>query len=179
MLLLDDLHWADSASVELLGALLRRPPAAGVLVALAVRPRQAPERVAAALERAHRAGTLRRLEVGALTPREARELLGEAVDDAALTALYEDAGGNPFYLEQLARSLALERSAGAPRLSPGDLDVPPAVAAALAEELALLSDRARRVLEGAAVAGDPFQPELARGRGRFARRRRSRPWTSC
>ena len=39
--------------------------------------------------------------------------------------------------------------------------MPPAVAAALAEELALLSDGARLVLEGAAVAGDPFEPELA------------------
>ena len=161
VLLLDDLHWADSASVELLGGLLRRPPAAAVLVALAVRPRQASQRVATALERAHRAGTLRRLEVGTLTPSEARELLGEAVDDDAMAALYEDAGGNPFYLEQLARSRALDRSPGTPPLSPGDLEVPPAVAAALAEELGLLSDGARGVLEGAAVAGDPFQPELA------------------
>jgi DNA-binding NarL/FixJ family response regulator len=161
VLVLDDLHWADSASVELLGGLLRRPPAAAVLVALAVRPRQAPERLAAALERAHRAGTLLRVEVGALTPGEARELLGEAVDGAAAAALYEESGGNPFYLEQLARSLALEHTPGAPGLSPADLDVPLAVAAALAEELALLSDGVRLVLKGAAVAGDPFEPELA------------------
>jgi ATP/maltotriose-dependent transcriptional regulator MalT len=161
VLVLDDLHWADSASVELLGALLRQPPAAAVLVALAVRPRQAPERLAAALERAHRAGTLLRVEVGALTRGETRELLGESVEGAAATALYDESGGNPFYLEQLARSLALERTAGASELSPADLDVSPAVAAALAEELALLSDGARLVLEGAAVAGDPFEPELA------------------
>ena len=50
VLVLDDFHWADSASIELLGALLRRPPAAPVLIALAVRPRQVPERLAAALE---------------------------------------------------------------------------------------------------------------------------------
>jgi ATP/maltotriose-dependent transcriptional regulator MalT len=161
VLVLDDLHWADSASVELLGALLRRPPAAAVLVGLAVRPRQAPARVAAALERAHRAGTLLRVEVGALTRSEARELLGEAVDGAAATTLYEESGGNPFYLEQLARSLALEPTAGVSELSPADLDVPPAVAVALGEELCLLSDGARLVLEGAAVAGDPFEPELA------------------
>src|SRR5918997_1094332 len=99
VLMLDDLHWADSGSAELLGALLRRPPAAAVLIALAVRPRQAPERLAAALERAHRAETLLRVEVGALTRGEARELLGEAVDGAAATALYEESGGNPFYLE--------------------------------------------------------------------------------
>ena len=34
VLVLDDFHWADSGSVELLGALPRRPPAAPVLVAL-------------------------------------------------------------------------------------------------------------------------------------------------
>ena len=48
-------HWADPASVELLGALLRRPPGAAVLIAVALRPRQTPDRLAAALERAHRA----------------------------------------------------------------------------------------------------------------------------
>ena len=103
VLVLDDLHWGDSASVELLGALLRRPPGAAVLVAVALRPRQVPERLSAALERAHRAGALTRIELGALTPVEARELLGEAVDVAEATALFEECGGNPFYLEQLAR----------------------------------------------------------------------------
>ena len=32
VLILDDVHWADSASIELLGALLRRPPSAPVLL---------------------------------------------------------------------------------------------------------------------------------------------------
>jgi ATP/maltotriose-dependent transcriptional regulator MalT len=161
VLVLDDLHWADSGSAELLGALLRRPPAAAVLVALAVRPRQAPERVTAALERAQRIGTLVRVDVGALTRGEAGELLGDAFDTRAATALFEESGGNPFYLQQLARSVARERSAGGPGLSLTDLDVLPAVAAALVEELALLSDVARLVLGGGAVAGDPFEPELA------------------
>src|SRR5215468_10341513 len=67
VLVLDDFHWADSASGELLGALLRRPPAAPVLLALAVRPRQMPERLAAALERAHREGLLTRIMLRALT----------------------------------------------------------------------------------------------------------------
>ena len=58
VLLLDDLHWADAGSIELLGSLLRRPPAARVLIALAVRPRQLPERLSGALDRAARAGTL-------------------------------------------------------------------------------------------------------------------------
>jgi DNA-binding CsgD family transcriptional regulator len=41
------------------------------------------------------------------------------------------------------------------------VDVPDAVAAALTEELGLLSEQARLILEGAAVAGDPFDPEVA------------------
>ena len=163
VLVLDDLHWADSASIELLGALLRRPPAAPVLIALALRPRQMPERLPAALERAHRAAALTRIELAALTPVQAREFLGEAVDGADATVLYEESGGNPFYLEQLARSL--ERPGGPARVVPetslAAIGVPSAVAAALTEELALLSDDTRLVLEGAAVAGDPFEPELA------------------
>ena len=46
VLVLDDLHWADPASLELLGALLRRPPDAAVLLAVALRPRQLDEAVA-------------------------------------------------------------------------------------------------------------------------------------
>jgi ATP/maltotriose-dependent transcriptional regulator MalT len=162
VLVLDDFHWADSASVELLGALLRRPPAAAVLNAVALRPRQTPERLVAALERAHRAAALRRVELGALTPDEARKLLGERVDAAGAANLYQESGGNPFYLEQLARSP--ERAGGVtptPESFLAGLEVPPAVAASLSEELALLSDGGRLVLEGAAVAGDPFEPELA------------------
>jgi DNA-binding NarL/FixJ family response regulator len=146
VLLLDDLHWADPGSVELLGALLRRPPAGSVLLALAARPRQVPERLLGALVRARSAGTLRRLELAPLGADEARELLGGAPET---DALYAESGGNPLYLEQLARSL--DRTG----------EVPRDVAAAFADELALLSPGARRVLEGAAVAGDPFAPELA------------------
>ena len=156
VLVLDDFHWADSASVELLGALLRRPPAAAVLIALAVRPHQMAERLYAALERAHREKGVSRIELGALTPLEARELVGDEV-----AVLYDESGGNPFYLEQLARSLGRHDGAGAPDVPLSGIEVPSAVAASLSEELGLLSDDARRVLEGASVAGDPFEPELA------------------
>jgi DNA-binding NarL/FixJ family response regulator len=162
VVVLDDFHWADPASVELIGALLRRPPAAPVLIAVAVRPRQMPQRLSAALERAHREATLARIELAALTPVEARELLGERVDVANATVLYDESGGNPFYLEQLARSIDRDGVTNhAPEISLTGVEVPAAVAASLSEELALLSEQGRRVLEGAAVAGDPFEPELA------------------
>ena len=148
VLILDDLHWADSGSLELLGSLLRRPPAAPVLLALAVRPRQVPERIAGALER------IERIELEPLDQAQARELVGEAAD-----AVFADSGGNPFYLQQLAR--APRGSAAGPAVALAGVEVPRAVAAALAGELAQLSEDARIVLAGAAVAGDPFEPELA------------------
>jgi ATP/maltotriose-dependent transcriptional regulator MalT len=163
VLVLDDVHWADSASIDLLGALLRRPPAAPVLLALGARPRQMPERLTSALERANRAGGLTLLELGALKREEAAQLLGEGTSAAFADELYRQSGGNPFYLEELARSL--DRG-DRPSMTGADLsltgvDVPRAVAAALTEELALLPDTSRRLFEGAAVVGDPFEPELA------------------
>jgi ATP/maltotriose-dependent transcriptional regulator MalT len=159
VLVLDDFHWADPASVELLGALLRRPPGAAVLIALALRPRQVSEQVSAALAPAHRAAALNRIELGTLSADETRELLGQTVAAADARVLYEQSGGNPFYLEQLARSLrhAAETSATEISLS----GVPTAVVAALGEEISQLSSAGRLLLEGAAVAGDPFEPELA------------------
>ena len=163
VLMLDDVHWADSASVELLGALLRSPPAAAVLLAIGARPRQLPERLAVAVERANRAGTLVRLELGGLGRADAAALLGTDVDQAHLDGYYEECGGNPFYLEQLARSARLPDGPPSTRapLSLGAIGVPAAVSAALSEELNLLSPATRTLLQGAAVAGDPFEPELA------------------
>jgi DNA-binding NarL/FixJ family response regulator len=104
-----------------------------------------------------------------LTPAESREILGRSVGDVDAATLIEECGGNPFYLEQLARSVD---RAGATRPPANDafraLDVPPAVAASLREEVGLLSFNGRVVLEGAAVAGDPFDPELTSAAARLA-----------
>src|SRR3954454_8848754 len=159
LLMLDDVHWADPASVELLGALLHRPPTAQILVALAARPRQLSKRLAAAVEQSHRHGTIVRIELAPLSRLESRELLG---DRRETSGLYQESGGNPFYLEQLARWGGRYDDRSPAEDTPlGVVDVPAAVAAALTEELALLSGEARLILQGAAVAGDPFDPELA------------------
>jgi DNA-binding NarL/FixJ family response regulator len=163
VLALDDFHWADSASVELVVALLHRPPDAGVLLALGARPRQLPASLASALERGLRAGTLTRIELGALSREQTGELLGRSDDDPLTAALYEESGGNPFYLEQLVRAgdKPLDAATSRADVSLAGIEVPPMVAAALTEELALLTALARRVLDGASVAGDPFELDLA------------------
>ena len=73
-------------------------------MALASRPLHVPERLSAALERARRADQITRIELGALSAEEARELLGDLGDRVDPDLLYVESGGNPFYLEQLARA---------------------------------------------------------------------------
>ncbi len=157
VLVLDDLHWADTASIELLAALLRRGPEAPVLVAFAFRRGQAPERLSAALA----VPSLLRIGLEQLSEAQAAELLGD-VDARSLADIYSHGGGNPFYLEQLARASEEGKPLAAPA-SNGDSEtgVPAAVAAALSEELESLSPQARGLLDAAAVAGEPFEPDLA------------------
>ena len=161
VLILDDFHWADPASVDLLASLLHRPPNAAVLIVLGARPSQGPPRLAGALDRALRGGELTRIELEPLTGEEAAAMLGHEPTDPLTEALYEESGGNPFYLEQLARAPAQTGVASGAVVSVSGVQVPPMVAAALTEELARLSASSRQVLDGASVAGDPFEPELA------------------
>ena len=161
VVVLDDVHWADPASTELLDALLRRREGS-VLLALALRPVPPPKRLLTTLAHAERAATLVRLALTTLTSDDAARLVGDGLEPGVVQALYDETGGNPFYLEQLAR--ALEHSAGVSHHEAellADIGVPPAVAAALAEERDRLSPIARRVFDGAAVAGDPFDLEIA------------------
>jgi DNA-binding CsgD family transcriptional regulator len=161
VLTLDDLHWADGASVELVSYLLRRPPRGRVLTVMAFRPAQLPKAFEAVLEASTRAPPVVRLDLDPLSPEEADQLLDPELPAAVRDELYRLSGGNPFYLESLARAGGV----GA-RVPPADgaivvAPVPVAVQRALTDELAALSDRAHALLRGAAVVGDPFDVALA------------------
>jgi ATP/maltotriose-dependent transcriptional regulator MalT len=161
IVVLDDLHWGDEASLELLAALLRRAPVAPVLLALAFRPGQAPVRLSSALA----APTVRRISLEPLTEAEANELLG-GVEPRTAAAIYRHGGGNPFYLQQLRRAgeegrLDAVLEEGSETVAVAGVPVPPAVAASLAEELASLPADQLVLLRAAAVAGEPFEPDLA------------------
>jgi hypothetical protein len=145
VLCLDDVQWADAASVDLLVALLDRPPRGPIAIAWAARTGGLPPRLQAALVRAERERVAEGLGVGPLDRAAAGALLGPGVDAATADALFQRSAGNPFYLEELARARD---------------DVPFAVAAALNRELAAVAPAARLVLEAAAVAGEPFEPDL-------------------
>jgi ATP/maltotriose-dependent transcriptional regulator MalT len=160
VLVLDDVHWADPASIDLVAQLLRRPPGAPVLLALAARPRSAPPRLAAALRGAAADGTVEVLELAPLGDEDLAELVSRPLDAATRTQLLSDSGGNPFYLEQLLRAHTEARRAGDAAAASTQEGVPPAVAAAIAAELDALAARVRTVLEAAAVVGEQFEPDV-------------------
>ncbi|WP_214319857.1 helix-turn-helix transcriptional regulator [Nonomuraea sediminis] len=140
LLILDDLHWADSASYELLSHLLRHPPEAPLVIAAAYRPRQAPALLHAALQKSHARHI--RLDVGPLS----REAVAELVGEREAERRHAESGGNPFHLW-----------AGVPMQEFAQLDRPAAtVAAAIAVGGDGLDPR-----QVAHLAGLPIEDTLA------------------
>jgi hypothetical protein len=151
VVLLDDVHWADPASADVIALLLHRPPAGGALLALAARS-GLQARLEESLQRGTHHGVARVLELGALSRNAAEALLPGSLGPAARARLYRESGGNPFFLQSLA-------GAGTAALGQADAatgGVPRAVLAALAGEIGRLEPDARALVQGAAVAGDPF-----------------------
>ena len=154
----DDVHWADPASIGVLAHLVDRVSGVPLLLAFTWRRGPRPAALEAAVERAERDGRAARLELAPLSDDDAAALIGAGVEAPLRDALMRESGGNPFYLEQLARAAAREPGAGI--TEPLVAGVPRAVAASLAAELAELPEVARRVAHALAVAGDDADPDL-------------------
>ncbi|MGH2866722.1 MAG: helix-turn-helix transcriptional regulator [Solirubrobacteraceae bacterium] len=164
VLLLDDVHWADDASAEVIRHLLARPPEGRILVAVTYRDPQVTAALSSALATAVRAETATPLHLGALSSSEAADLLGDRFDRETSKLLYEESGGNPFYLSELSRRADPKRrpASEAPDPWPAEsVGIPRAVAIAIADELGRISRSTLPLLQAAAVVGEPFDPELA------------------
>ncbi|HWJ08854.1 MAG TPA: AAA family ATPase, partial [Nocardioides sp.] len=150
VLVLDDLHWADRGSVELVAHLIRRPPRTPVLLVATYRDRQVDPDLALAVERAASEGMVDVRPIGPLSAGEAEELVGH--DGAVAQHWHQLSGGNPLLLLELGRAggeLASEDGVSA------------AVASAIGRELRPLGGPARTLVESAAAVGDPFDFDLA------------------
>ena len=145
IVVLDDMHWADESTVELVDYLVRHPLPAPVLLVVAYRPHQVSFRLSKAL-----AEHAVRVDLGPLSAADAHQLLGPALSQHTRERLYEASGGNPFYLDTLART----------RTQDDRVELPEPARATLAAELAGLAEPEALVAKSAAVVGDTFEPSL-------------------
>jgi DNA-binding CsgD family transcriptional regulator len=148
LLVLDDLQYADPATLAALPLLAGK---CRVLVAL-----RTPHRLGEATERALREAASAWIGVPPLGRDAALDLarrtVGGRLDDAALAAVTDRAGGNPLAITALARNAAAGR--GTPG---GDIDQ---VAYAIATALADLPRPARTALAALGLLGRPAAPGL-------------------
>ncbi|MGW4892443.1 AAA family ATPase [Kitasatospora sp. NPDC004240] len=160
LIVLDDVHAADPASLALLDRLVRWPVAAPVALVMSHRPRQAPQALRATFARGSQLGTTRRVELGPLDLAQSAELLDLAPTAPRLRTLHRDAHGNPLYLLALAR-ICPGRPTGRPdglladlREPSPDAGLPDVLSRHLVTELAVLAPQQRLVLAAASVLGD-------------------------
>jgi len=156
VVIIEDLHWIDSASVEFVEALADAVVGTKTLLVVNLRPGF----VAPLMQRSH----YRQINMPPLAPLQATTLLQDHLgNDASLALLtrniVERAQGNPFFIEELINTLVergdFEGSKGAYRLKAGidAIPLPTTVQAVVAARIDRLDDDAKQVLEVASVIG--------------------------
>jgi DNA-binding SARP family transcriptional activator len=160
MLVLDDVQWADLASLELLTFVAGQLVDSPVLVACTVRQLEVGrnDAVVEALAALSRAPATRRILLRGLSHLDTAELVelaaGRAVEEDVTAAIQLRAEGNPFFVTELARLVVAERdreeTLGA--VAPGG-DVPSGVRDVVRRRIALLPEPTGALLKVAAVIG--------------------------
>ncbi len=178
ILFLDDLHWADASTLDLLHYLLRNLAGAPVWIVGAYRPEETGPshlltRLRQGLSRDHLVNHLRLAPLSADAVTEiAGSLVGAGAAQTLAAFLYRESEGNPFYLIETVYSLqeqgALSGRPGGRRwLEPATIDqVPRSVQDVILQRVGRLNPPARRLLTLAAVIGQHFDSALLRAAAR-------------
>jgi predicted ATPase len=150
---IEDVHWADSASLDLLAFLVRNQRSERLATVITFRSGElSPEHpVRARVAEFEHGGRAQRIELDPLSQEHVAEQVLDitgAPPTAKLShALHDRAGGNPFFVEEL--------------LAAGDGDqLPDSLRDALLVRLRRLSERAREIVGVAAVAGRTIDHRL-------------------
>ncbi|GAA1004007.1 AAA family ATPase [Acrocarpospora pleiomorpha] len=153
VVILDDLHWADLSTVDLLRFLAGQHHPGALLLVGAYRPREPAADVAAAL--ADLATTAELVPLHGMSPGEVADLIqavaGAAVADRWAELVNRRGGGHPFCTRELCRLLA----AGGPAT-----EIPAAVRDVIGRRLARLTGQCAQLLEAAVVAGSVVLPDV-------------------
>jgi hypothetical protein len=175
VLIADDVHWIDAASLQVIQEVVQGAPEARLLVLLAYRPRTEDARpeLTHALSDLYRGDAVVRLTLTPLDSADIAEFATRAIAvegvsaSSALThAVGELTDGNPFLLCELWRALAdrkaVEITDGRLELVQplAELQSPEGIREVVHFRLARLPDAAAGLLEAASVVGDEFELRL-------------------
>ncbi|HME71157.1 MAG TPA: adenylate/guanylate cyclase domain-containing protein [Myxococcota bacterium] len=145
VLFVEDLHWCDVSTLELLGHLITQSPTARVLLLATARPEFTPPWPARS--------NLSTVQLARLTKRQARDMVaalgGPELPADTLDALVAHADGVPLYVEELTKAMA------EPGVAQGVEGIPASLADSLMGRLDRLS-AAKEVAQRAAVLGREF-----------------------
>ncbi|MFC6078623.1 BTAD domain-containing putative transcriptional regulator [Microbispora bryophytorum] len=149
LIVLEDVHRADEETLQLLRHLAGRLARTPVLVLLTHRPAEAADDLTATAA-ALAVQAVENFTLGGLGEREVARLLAERsgaeVDEATVRTVTERSGGNPLFVTETARLLAVDGPSAAHALPPGVRDL-------IRRRLARLPAPARTTLRNAAVVG--------------------------
>jgi predicted ATPase len=157
---LDDLHWADTTTIDWLIYLSRRLQGSRVLAIGTYRPEETH-----AIDELHhsllRQGQFHEIELAGLDGdgifQILRTLDGPVPADRALARRLEQiTDGNPFFVLEILRGFIEAGHLPASLTSPADLPLPDTVRAAVTMRLERLTPMARQVLQAGAVIGRTF-----------------------
>src|SRR6266511_3692653 len=167
---LDDLHWADDATLELLPALAHSADEQPLLILGAFRSDELPRGhpIRRMRSELRRAGHLRQVTVEPLGAEATATLLERTLGRAAPSlrrAVFDRTDGVPFFVKELGSALAASGrlasgTSGLELLEGEDVPLPDSVRDAVLLRAAGLSGDARAAVMAAAVAGQTFDPEL-------------------
>jgi predicted ATPase len=167
LLVLDDLHSADTPSVELLRFLVGQLTDAAILVVATYRDLDiTPDHPSApVIDLLARDPNARPMAIGGLAPDDAGRLIASMVEErpnaGLVDALWRGTGGNPLFLGQAVQLLEAEGRLSSPGSMPEvAVAVPREVRDVIVRRVAHLGDDATAVLPRAAVLGPEWEVGL-------------------
>jgi hypothetical protein len=151
VLILEDVHWAQPASVELLSFLIDEMQEARILVIATYRDVEVNEHhpLTKVLQAPSYPPQVQRIALAGLSEQEIAELmkgLGHESSAALAARVHRESGGNPFFASEIVRGLGS-----------GEASIPGNVRDAISHWLRRLSEGCRRVLGIAAAIGPEFE----------------------
>jgi DNA-binding CsgD family transcriptional regulator/tetratricopeptide (TPR) repeat protein len=161
LLVLEDLHWADNATLELLLHILPYVVSSRLLIIATFRsdePRK-DNMLRSVLGKLERDRSVFRIDLELLTDSEMHELIHSALGElelptGAAAAICARAEGNPLFAEELLKTVVTERANGASKPLPATLRE------TVSGRLAGFDERDRTILIQAAAIGQRFQAEF-------------------